>query len=132
MRLPRFSEENFAKNVALADKIQVIADKYKATPSQITLAWILATSENCKPFSSLTPSIIILLMYILDIPIPGCRSSERVEENAGGADLQLAPEDVSAIRALSEAADVQGDRYPTAFMHTVEGNCIPLEAWKGE
>ena len=57
LNFPRFSEENFPKNLALTDKIKAIADKYKATPSQITLAWILATSENCQSrnyLSSLT------------------------------------------------------------------------------
>ncbi|EJC99969.1 Aldo/keto reductase [Fomitiporia mediterranea MF3/22] len=110
---PRFSEENFPKNVVLADKFQAIADKYKSTASTVALAWILATSENY-------------------IPIPGCRTIERVEENAQGAELRLTPEDIATIHALSEAADVQGDRYSLAFAASVEGNCIPLEQWKGE
>ena len=67
-----------------------------------------------------------------DIPIPGCRSVERVEENARGAEITLSPEDVNAIRALSEAADVQGERYPPFYMKQVEGNCIPLSEWKGQ
>ncbi|THH03326.1 hypothetical protein EW145_g6348 [Phellinidium pouzarii] len=113
LNLPRFSEENFPKNFKVADKIKAIADKYNATPSQVTLAWILAEDENY-------------------IPIPGCRSSERVEENAGGAELQLSREDVAAINALSEAADVQGDRYATAMMALLKGDCIPPEEWKGE
>ena len=46
--MPRFSEENFAKNVQLADNMIEIAHKYKATPSQIALAWILAESPNCE------------------------------------------------------------------------------------
>ena len=55
-----------------------------------------------------------------------------MEENAGGAELQLAPDDVNAIRKLSESAEVKGTRYPEAFMKAVEGNCIPLNEWKGE
>ncbi|KAL5513391.1 hypothetical protein ACEPAH_3790 [Sanghuangporus vaninii] len=113
LSLPRFSEENFSKNLTLVDKIQSIANKYSATPAEVTLAWILATSENY-------------------IPIPGCRSVERVEENAKGAEIQLSKEDVDAIRELSEAADVQGLRYAPSAMQHVEGNCIPLEQWKGE
>lgn len=50
LTMPRFSEENFHKNVELADKLKVIADKYNATPSQITLAWILAEDKNCMSF----------------------------------------------------------------------------------
>ncbi|PAV19769.1 Aldo keto reductase [Pyrrhoderma noxium] len=89
LSLPRFSEENFPKNVLLADKLKTIADKHNATPSQITLAWILAEGEYY-------------------VPIPGCRSSERVEENAKGAEIKLSTEDVKTIRELSEAADIQG------------------------
>jgi len=111
--LPRFSDENFPKNLALTDKIKVIADKYSATPSQVALAWILAEDQNY-------------------IPIPGCRTKERVEENASGAELQLAFEDVKALRALSEAADVQGERYAPAFMGYTKGDCIPPSEWKGE
>lgn len=48
MNLPRFSAENFHKNVELTDSIKAIADKYKSTPSQVTLAWILAESPNCE------------------------------------------------------------------------------------
>ncbi|KAH8111790.1 Aldo/keto reductase [Phellopilus nigrolimitatus] len=113
LKLPRFSEENFPKNLVLSDKLKAIADKYNATPSQVTLAWILAEHDSF-------------------VPIPGCRSVERVEENAGGAELKLAPEDVKAIRMLSEAADVQGARYPDQFMSAVKGDCIALEEWKGE
>ncbi|KAI5123181.1 hypothetical protein M0805_003948 [Coniferiporia weirii] len=110
--LPRFSEENFPKNLELADKLKFFADKYRATPGQVTLAWILA--ENY-------------------IPIPGCRSTARVEENARGAELILEQEDVRAIRALVEAADVIGERYNSGLLlDSIRGECISLEEWKGE
>jgi len=111
--LPRFSEENFPKNLLISDKIVAIAKKVNATPAQVTLAWILATSPNY-------------------IPIPGCRSAERVEENAVGAGLKLSDEDVKEIRELCEAAVVQGERYPDAFLKHCMGDCIPLDEWKGE
>ena len=57
---------------------------------------------------------------------------ERVEENAGGAEIQLTPDDVKAIRALVENADVRGQRYAIEHMAATEGNCIPLSEWKGE
>ena len=44
--LPRFSEENFSKNLELTDKLKVLGDKYNATASQITLAWMLAEHDN--------------------------------------------------------------------------------------
>jgi aryl-alcohol dehydrogenase-like predicted oxidoreductase len=45
--LPRFSEENFPKNLEVVDKIRAIADKYNATTTQVTLAWILAEHPDC-------------------------------------------------------------------------------------
>ena len=44
--LPRFSEENFSRNLELTDKLKALGDKYNATASQITLAWILAEHDN--------------------------------------------------------------------------------------
>ncbi|TDL15053.1 Aldo/keto reductase [Rickenella mellea] len=113
LHLPRFSEENFSKNLVLADKIKVIAEKYNATSSQVTLAWILAS-------------------YSTFIPIPGSRSTSRVAENAGGAELKLSDEDVQAIRKLSEEAEILGERYPPTALTATFGECIELAEWKGE
>ena len=67
-----------------------------------------------------------------DIPIPGSRSAARVEENAAAAELVLDAADIAAIRALSEGAEVCGTRYAAPMMALLEGNCIPLDEWKGE
>ncbi|KAG6908320.1 hypothetical protein DXG01_005296 [Tephrocybe rancida] len=109
--MPRFSEENFPRNLKVVDELQKFADKYHATTGQITLAWILAEHPNF-------------------IPIPGIRNATRVEENAHAAEIELAPEDVKAIRAVVEAAEVVGERYQAAFMPKIE--CIPLSEWRGE
>ena len=45
--LPRFSEENFPKNIELVDKFQSIADRLNATPAQVARAWILAEHPHC-------------------------------------------------------------------------------------
>ncbi|KZT70936.1 hypothetical protein DAEQUDRAFT_764181, partial [Daedalea quercina L-15889] len=84
-----------------------------ATPSQITLAWILAEHPDF-------------------IPIPGSRSVERLEENAKAAEIALKAEDVTALRAIVEAADVRGERVPAQFAHLMSTECIPLSEWKGE
>ncbi|KZT70939.1 Aldo/keto reductase [Daedalea quercina L-15889] len=111
--MPRFTEENFAKNLEVADKFAEIANKYSATPSQITLAWILAEHPDF-------------------IPIPGSRSAERLEENAEAAEIVLKDEDVKALREIVEAADVRGGRAPELFAHLMASECIPLSEWKGE
>ncbi|KLO18489.1 Aldo/keto reductase [Schizopora paradoxa] len=111
--LPRFSEESFPKNIELTDKIKAIGEKYGASSSQVSLAWILAEHSTF-------------------IPIPGCRTIERLEDNAKGAELPLSAEDVKAIRSLVEAADVQGERYPPAILANCEVDSLALSEWKGE
>ncbi|KAJ7779531.1 NADP-dependent oxidoreductase domain-containing protein [Mycena olivaceomarginata] len=105
--LPRFSSENFPKNLELVEHFKALGVKYKATPSQIALAWILAQH----------PSFV---------PIPGTRVVARLEENAHSAEIALSPEDVKAIRKRVEEADVQGARHA----NLPEGDCIELAAWK--
>ncbi|KZP22590.1 Aldo/keto reductase [Athelia psychrophila] len=107
--LPRWSDENFPKNLVVVDQIHAIATKYGFTPSQVTLAWILA--EHPTWFA-----------------IPGSRTIARVDENAHGAEIQLTPEAVQEIRKLTEAAEVQGDRYGFEFAQS----SLPLAEWKGE
>ncbi|KAG6910748.1 hypothetical protein DXG01_008280 [Tephrocybe rancida] len=111
MPVPRFSEENFPRNLKVVVELQKFADKYHATTGQITLAWILAEHPNF-------------------VPIPGIRNAARVEENAHAAEIALAPDDVKAFRAVVEAAEVVGERYQAVFMPKIE--CIPLSEWKGE
>lgn len=111
--LPRFSDENFPKNFEVVDNFRSIASKYGVTPSQITLAWILTEHPDF-------------------FPIPGTRTVERLEENAKAAEIVLKDEDVRALRAIVEAADVQGERMPGQFAHLMTSGCIPLSEWKGE
>ncbi|KAG6809828.1 hypothetical protein H0H92_014582, partial [Tricholoma furcatifolium] len=94
---PKFSEENFPKNLKVVDELQRLGEKYGVTSSQITLAWILSDHPNF-------------------IPIPGSRNAKRLEENARGAEIVLSRGDVDAIRAVVEAAEVEGDRYPAAIV----------------
>ncbi|KAF7373505.1 malate dehydrogenase [Mycena sanguinolenta] len=107
--LPRFSEENFPKNIALVDHLQQIADKHNATSGQVTLAWMLAEHSDF-------------------FPIPGTRNVARLEENAHGAEIALSAEDVKDIRSWAAAANVQGDRKRAE--HFSDGECISLEEWK--
>jgi aryl-alcohol dehydrogenase-like predicted oxidoreductase len=115
LTMPRFSEENFPKNLELVDKFKEIADRKGASSSQIALAWILAEHPDF-------------------FPIPGCKNAERLEENAKGAEIKLTEEEIKEIRNFAEEAEAQvsGDRYNQAASASLEGNCIPLEEWKGE
>ncbi|KIJ27299.1 hypothetical protein M422DRAFT_271552 [Sphaerobolus stellatus SS14] len=110
--LPRLSEENFPKVIAIVDKLQEIGKRTGLTSSQVALAWIIAEHDNF-------------------IPIPGCRNSARLEENATAGEVKLSSEDVKAIRELAKEADnTVGPRYPPAYIP--EGDCIVVTEWKGE
>jgi aryl-alcohol dehydrogenase-like predicted oxidoreductase len=91
--VPRFSPENRKANQALVDLLGQIAQRKKATPAQISLAWLLAQ----KPWI---------------VPIPGTTKLHRLEENLKAADLKLTPQDLEDIETAASKITVQGARYP--------------------
>lgn len=76
--MPQFRKESFSRNQELLDYVMHIAGGHNATPSQISLAWML-----CKK-----PWIV---------PIPGTRHTDRLRENAGAADIKLSREEIENI-----------------------------------
>jgi aryl-alcohol dehydrogenase-like predicted oxidoreductase len=91
--VPRFTPENRKANQALVELLGQIAERKKATPSQIALAWLLAQ----KPWI---------------VPIPGTTKLHRLEENIGAAAIALTPDDVREIDSAASNITVQGARYP--------------------
>ena len=120
--MPRFSSENFPKNLALIAHFEELGSKYDATPSQIALAWILAQNCGYPPVLVAKP----LTLSIQVIPIPGTRAVARLEENAHSAELSLSPDDVKTIRKRVEEAEVHGARHA----NIPQGDCIELAEWK--
>ena len=92
-RIPRFAPEARKANQALVDLLAAIAERKKATPAQIALAWLLAQ----KPWI---------------VPIPGTTKPARMEENVGAAAIALTPDDLRDIDAAASKITVQGARYP--------------------
>lgn len=90
--VPRFNPENRKANQALVDLVATIAAKKKVTPAQIALAWLLAQ----KPWI---------------VPIPGTTKLHRLEENLGGATVDLTPDDLREIENAAAQITVQGARY---------------------
>ena len=90
--VPRFNAENRKANQALVDLVTRIAAKKKVTPAQIALAWLLAQ----KPWI---------------VPIPGTTKLHRLEENLGGANVELTPDDLREIESAAARIEVQGARY---------------------
>lgn len=97
---PRFSDGALAKNLTLVDQIAEIAEKKRATPGQIALAWLMAKGEDI-------------------IPIPGTKKIERLEENIGATTLSLSADDIAAIEQAAPPEAVTGDRYPAASATTL-------------
>jgi aryl-alcohol dehydrogenase-like predicted oxidoreductase len=91
--VPRFSPEARKANQGVVDLLAELAQRKKATPAQIALAWLLAQ----KPWI---------------VPIPGTTKVERLKENVGAASIELTPEDLREIDGAASKIEVQGARYP--------------------
>lgn len=91
--VPRFTPEARKANQALVDLLRDIAERKKATPAQIALAWLLAQ----KPWI---------------VPIPGTTKLNRLEENIGAAAIELTSNDLREIDSAASKVTVQGARYP--------------------
>jgi aryl-alcohol dehydrogenase-like predicted oxidoreductase len=87
--VPRFSAENRKSNQALVDVITSFAEQKQATPAQIALAWLLAK----KPWI---------------VPIPGTTKLSRLEENLGGADVELTSDEVLSLESASSKIKLEG------------------------
>jgi aryl-alcohol dehydrogenase-like predicted oxidoreductase len=94
---PRFAPDARAANMAVVDLLTRIAERKRATPAQIALAWLLAQ----KPWI---------------VPIPGTRKLERLEENIGSASVELTDVDLRDIRDAASQIAVQGARLPEAVL----------------
>jgi aryl-alcohol dehydrogenase-like predicted oxidoreductase len=92
-RIPRFEPEARKANQAMVDLLGKIAERKKATPAQIALAWLLAQ----KPWI---------------VPIPGTTKLSRLEENIGAVAVELTSGDLREIDGAASKIKVQGARYP--------------------
>jgi aryl-alcohol dehydrogenase-like predicted oxidoreductase len=91
--IPRFTPEARKANQALVDLLARIAERKKATPAQVALAWLLAQ----KPWI---------------VPIPGTTKLDRLKENIGAVSIELTPDDLREIDSAASQIEVQGARYP--------------------
>lgn len=92
-QMPRFMAEARKANQAFVDLLRRSAERKKATPAQIAIAWLLAQ----KPWI---------------VPIPGTTKLDRLEENIGAADIELTAGDLREIENAASQIQVQGARYP--------------------
>ena len=94
---PRFQGEAFQKNLDLVAEVEAIARDKGCTPAQLALAWVLAQGDDI-------------------VPIPGTKRRDRLEENAGAADLQLSAKDLGELDAAALVGTTAGPRYGNPAM----------------
>ena len=90
--VPRFSPENRKANQSVVDLVKRIANDKGVTPAQVALAWLLAQ----KPWI---------------VPIPGTTKLHRLDENLGGANVELTADDLREIEEASSRITIHGARY---------------------
>ena len=98
---PRFQGENFAKNLALVDKVRAIAATMDCTAGQLALAWVLAQGNDI-------------------VPIPGTKRRKYLDENIGALSIKLSPEKLAELNAAFPLSVASGDRYPTNMMAALD------------
>jgi aryl-alcohol dehydrogenase-like predicted oxidoreductase len=95
---PRFTGENFQRNLAIVEEVTAVAAEVGATPAQIALAWLLAQGNDIAP-------------------IPGTRRVARVEENTAADGIQLSDDQLDRLSNLTPAA---GERHDEANMASID------------
>jgi aryl-alcohol dehydrogenase-like predicted oxidoreductase len=90
---PRFQGENFAKNLAMVDKVTALATARKVSPSELALAWVLAQGDDI-------------------VVIPGTKRRTYLEENLRAANLTLSKSELAEIDKIAPKGVAAGERYP--------------------
>lgn len=98
---PRFTGDNFIKNLELVDKIKELAEKKGCTSSQLCLAWVLAQGED---------------FFV----IPGTTKLKNLEENLAATQVRLTQEEMDEIRSIITSFEVSGQRYKPSFMELLD------------
>ncbi|MET7666347.1 aldo/keto reductase [Streptomyces sp. NPDC005356] len=95
---PRFTGENFQRNLRIVDEVQAIGAEIGATPAQTALAWLLTRGDDIAP-------------------IPGTRRVARVEENTAADGVELSAAQLDRLNNLTPAA---GERHDEANMASID------------
>jgi len=97
---PRFTGENFQKNIALVHEIEAMAREKGCTAAQLALAWVLAQGEDI-------------------VPIPGTKRIKYLDENIAALDIGLGDEELRRLDEILPPGAAAGERYHERGMETV-------------
>ena len=95
---PRFTGENFKRNLRIVDEVEAVAAEVGATPAQVALAWLLAQGSDIAP-------------------IPGTKRVARVEENTAADRVELRAEQIARLNKLTPAV---GERHEKGNMAVID------------
>lgn len=95
-RFPRFSPENFPKNLELVVRFQEAAARKGCTPGQLTMAWLMAQADV--------------------FPIPGTKNIKYLEENVGAVHVGVTPDEERAVRGWIDEVGIAGIRVPPGLL----------------
>jgi len=94
---PRFTGENFARNLKLVDAVRELAAAKGCTAAQLALAWVLTRGEHV-------------------VPIPGTRRIANLDDNLGALNVTLSARDLADIDAVFPLGAAAGTRYAEQVM----------------
>jgi aryl-alcohol dehydrogenase-like predicted oxidoreductase len=97
---PRFTGENFEKNIALVREVEAMAREKGCTTAQLALAWVLAQGDDI-------------------VPIPGTKRVKYLDENIGALDVRLSDDDLKRLDDILPPGAASGERYHSQGMATV-------------
>ncbi|MEO6256890.1 MAG: aldo/keto reductase [Sphingomicrobium sp.] len=97
---PRFTGENFDRNIALVGEVEAMAQERGCTTAQLALAWVLAKGNDI-------------------VPIPGTKRRKYLDENIGALDLRLSRQDLDRLDRILPPGAAAGDRYHAQGMAAV-------------
>lgn len=89
---PRYSEENFDRNMDIVRVVEGVAARHRASAAQVALAWLLAQGDKI-------------------VPIPGVKRRFTAEDSIAAADLDLTAEDLAELDAAAPRGGTAGPRY---------------------
>ncbi len=104
--MPRFRDENLARNRQLIDALGNIAASHNVTPTQLAIAWVMARGENI-------------------VPVIGARTRLQLEESFGALTIRLSSDELTAIERAVPAEAVAGARYDERQMSVLDSERPP-------
>jgi aryl-alcohol dehydrogenase-like predicted oxidoreductase len=97
---PRFTGENFDRNIELVGEIEALASEKGCTPAQLAIAWVLGRGDDV-------------------VPIPGTKRRSFLEQNLGALEVSLTAEELARIDEILPPGAAAGPRYHAAGMASV-------------